>query len=103
MTDHRFDEGSWLIELTVPAAQASAWMAHLSAECEKRGWSSGDISQIDAEENSGSLSVNTASGPSPTSVHIVWEKPRGGDLHVSARAGGTPPMSDDIAREFMTP
>lgn len=101
VTDHRFDEGPWLIELTVPAAQASAWMAHLSAECEKRGWSSGGISQIDAEENSGSLSVNTASGPSPTSVHIVWEKPRGGDLHVRARAGGTPPMSDDIAREFM--
>ena len=101
VVDHRFDEGVWLIELTVPADRALDWMAYLNAEGGKRGWSSISISQVEADENSGSLSISTSSGPSSTSLDIVWEKGREDDLTVRARPGGSPRMSDDLACSFI--
>ena len=99
--DHRFEAGPWLIELVIPTKDAKTWMAHLNAERQERSWSSSGISQIDADENSGTLSVHAANGPSPPTLHIVWEKPRGADLFVRARPSGSPIMSADLAREFI--
>ena len=101
VADLRFEAGEWPIEFVVSSKDAETWMAHLSAEIEDRGWSSGGISQLDSAENSGTLSVHTASGPSPPSLDIVWDKPRGADLRLRARPSGTPILSLEVARDFI--
>lgn len=101
VADLRFDDGEWPIGLVVPANDAETWMAHLSAEMEERGWSSSGLSQLDGAENSGTLSVHTASGPSPPGLDIVWEKPRGAALRLRARPSGTPMLSVEVARDFI--
>ena len=62
MTDSRFEEGDWPIQLEVSANEAKNWMAHLHAEIDHRGWLSSSFSQLDATENSGTLSVHAANG-----------------------------------------
>ncbi len=101
VADLRFEAGEWPIELVVPSKDAETWMAHLIAEIEDRGWNSSGLSQLDSAENSGTLSVHTASGPSPPSLDIVWEKPRGAGLRLRARPSGTPVLSLEVARDFI--
>src|SRR2546426_9106846 len=101
VADLRFEADKWPIELVVPAKDAETWMAHLSAEMEERGWSSNGLSQLDGAENSGTLSVHTASGPSPPGLDIVWEKPRGAALRLRARPSGIPVLSLEVARDFI--
>ena len=52
--DRRFEAGNWPIRFEVPKEQADTWLQYLSAECGRRGWSSGGIAQLEAKENSGS-------------------------------------------------
>jgi hypothetical protein len=101
VTDLRFEKSEWPIELVVPAKDAEIWMAHLSAETEERGWNSSSFSQLDAAENSGTLSVHTANGPSPATLDIVWERARGKELRLRARPSGEPVLSLDVARDFI--
>jgi len=101
VADLRFEAGEWPIVLVVPASQAENWMAHLSAETEERGWNSSSFSQLDAAENSGTLSVHTANGPSPATIDIVWERPHGKELQLRARLSGEPLLSLDDARGFI--
>lgn len=101
VADLRFEAGEWPIVLVVPASQVENWMAHLSAETEERGWNSSSFSQFDAAENSGTLSVHTANGPSPATIDIVWERPRGKELELRARLSGEPLLSLDDARGFI--
>ena len=101
IADLRFEAGEWPIELVVPAKDAETWMAHLSAEIGERGWSSSGLSQLDGAENSGTLFVHTASGQSPRTLEIVWEKPRGAALRLRARPSGTPVLSLEVARDFI--
>ena len=101
VADLRFEAGEWPIELVVPAKDAETWMAHLSAEMEERGWSSSGLSQLDGAENSGTLSVHAASGPSPPGLDMVWEKPRGAALRLRARPSGIPVLSLEVARDFI--
>src|SRR5258707_1235723 len=76
VTDVRFEAGEWPIKLVVPATEAEVWMAHLSAEAEERGWSSSSVSQLEATENSGTLSVHTGTGRSPATLDIAWHRLR---------------------------
>ena len=101
VADLRFEAGEWPIELVVPAKDAETWMAHLRAETQERGWRSSGLSQLDRAENTGTLSVHTASGPSPPGIEIVWEKLRGAALRLRARPSGTPVLSPDAARDFI--
>lgn len=101
VADLRFDIGEWPIKLVVPSNDAETWMVHLSTEIEERGWSSSGLSQLDRAENSGTLSVHTASGPSPPALDIVWEKMRDGDLRLRARPSGTPVLFLEVARDFI--
>jgi len=101
VTDLRFETGEWPIKLVVLAKDAETWMAHLNAEMEERGWNSSSFSQLDAAENSGTLSVHTANGPSPATLDIVWERPRGRGLQIRARPSGNPVLSFDIAHDFI--
>jgi hypothetical protein len=41
--DRRFEQGDWPIRFEVPVEQADTWLQYFSAECQKRGWSSGGI------------------------------------------------------------
>ena len=102
ITDHRFDGGEWPITFAVQAKDAAQWMSHLAAERDARGWSSSGLSQIDADENSGSLSVHTATGASPPAIEIVWEKARDKTLRVRARAGGGSALPLEVARDFFS-
>ena len=101
VADLRFEGGEWPIELVVPANDAESWIAHLDAEAEERGWYSSGLSQLEATENSGSLSVHTASEPSPATLDIVWERPRGKDLPLQARPSGDPALPLDAAHAFL--
>ena len=101
VADLRFEAGEWAIELAIPAKDAETWMAHLTAEMQERGWNSSGLSQMDTPENSGTLSVHAANGPSPPTLHIVWEKTRDAALRVRARPGGSPMLSVDLGRQFI--
>lgn len=101
VADLRFETGEWPIELVVSAKHAETWMAHLDAEMEERGWNASSFSQLDAAENSGTLSVHTANGPSPATLDIVWERPRGRELRLRARPSGDPALSLDVAHDFI--
>jgi hypothetical protein len=101
VADLRFEAGEWPIELVVPAKDAETWMAHLNAETEERGWHSSSFSQLDTAENSGTLSVHTANGPSPATLDIVWDRPRGKELRLRARPSGDPVLSLDVAHAFI--
>ena len=98
--DLRFEADEWPIESVIPPQEAKTWMAHLIAEIEERGWDSSAFSQLHAAENSGTLTVYTASGQSPPRVDIVWEKLRGEALRLRARTSGNPVLSIDAAREI---
>src|SRR6266540_2357383 len=100
VTDLRFEPGEWPINLVVPAKDAEAWMAHLGAEIEERGWSSSSLTQLEATENSGTLSVHTTTGPSPATLDIAWERLRGKELRLRARPSGDPALSLDVANDF---
>src|SRR5215212_1755027 len=101
VADLRFEAGEWPIELVVPANDAESWMAHLDAEAEERGWYPSSFSQLEATENSGTLSVHTANGPAPATLDIVWERPRSKDLRLRARPSGDPTLPLDVARDFI--
>jgi hypothetical protein len=101
VTDLRFEAGEWPFNLVVPAKDAEAWMAHLNAETEERGWSSSSFSQLEASENSGTLSVHTETGPSPATLDMAWDRLRGKELRLRARPSGDPILSLDVARDFI--
>ena len=96
LEDHRFDEEDWPISFTVSPTDATAWMAHLHAECESRGWQSGGISQLEPEQNSGSLTLHAPQVSTAGALEIAWEKGRDEKLSVHARPGA---LSEDEARE----
>lgn len=101
VTDVRFEAGEWPIALVVPANDAEVWMAHLNAEAEERGWGVSSFSQLEATENSGTLSVQTATGASPATLDIAWDRLRGKELRLRARPSVDPVLSVDVARDFI--
>jgi hypothetical protein len=82
--DRRFVAKDWPIQFDVPKEHADTWLEYLTAECTKRGWSSGSIGQLEARENSGTVTINPATSAQP-SMELVWERKRGGPLKVRAR------------------
>jgi hypothetical protein len=97
--DRRFEQGDWPIRFEVPVEQADTWLQYISAECQKRGWSTCGIAQLEAKENSGSITVNT-SGTGQPQLAVVWERKRGGPIKVRARSAGTPQFPLDQANEL---
>ena len=97
LEDHRFDDSDWPISFAVSAKDATAWMAHLHAECESRGWQSGGLSQLEPEQNSGSLTVHAPKISVAAALEIAWDKSRAKKLSVRGRPGA---LSEDVAREF---
>src|SRR5690242_15046030 len=90
VADLRFDSAAWPIHFVVPADFADDWIVYLNAECSERSWQTSALNQLDAEENSGTIQISTGIiGQSPT-VEVIWERPRGGEIQVRARPGGSP-------------
>lgn len=87
--DRRFEEGDWPIHFEVTNDQADTWLQYLSAECRKRGWSCTGFGQIEAKENSGSISI-TSDPVEPRQLAVVWERKPGASLKVRARSAGVP-------------
>jgi hypothetical protein len=90
--DRRFDATTdWPVRFEVPSEQADTWRRYFSAECERRGWSSGGIGQVEARENSGSMTVNAGDKDKPQ-LAVVWERKRDGPMTVRARSAGEPEL-----------
>jgi hypothetical protein len=98
VNDLRFDTGSWSIQLAISPKDAESWFAHLYAEINERGWQSSGISQLDATENSGSLSVYKAA---ERALDIVWEKARSKKLVVRVRPADDLPSTLRLTEEFI--
>jgi hypothetical protein len=97
--DRRFEKGNWPIQFQVrQGEEADTWMSYLAAECHRRDWSSVGVSQIEAPENSGSLTVN-AGGPE-RQLSVVWERKRGGPIEIRARSSGVAEFPVAEAQEF---
>src|SRR6266567_3529934 len=86
--DRRFEVGEWPIRFEVPKKEADTWLQYLSAECRRRRWHYASIGQLEAKENSGSITVNTGDGQ--PQLAVVWERKPGGPLKVRARSTGSP-------------
>jgi hypothetical protein len=98
--DHRFDEGGWSISFAVSPEDAKTWMSHLDAECESRGWQYGGLSQLEPEQNSGSMTLRAPTVSSAAAaIEIAWEKGRDERLSVRARPGA---LSKEAARDFFS-
>ena len=99
--DRRFDPAhDWPIQFEVPKEQADTWLEYFSAECARRAWSSGGIRQMEARENSGSVTVNVGNAEKPE-LAVVWERKRGDALLVRARhVGGTDLPAADLQALF---
>jgi hypothetical protein len=97
--DRRFEAGDWPICFDVPNEQADTWLQYLSAECGRRGWNCTSFGQLEAKENSGSITVN-GGGPGQPQLAVVWERKRGSPIKVRARSAGPPEFPLDEASEF---
>jgi len=97
--DRRFEQGNWPISFEVPSEKADSWFSYLSAECARRGWSSGGVTQIEPRENSGSLTVNSG-GAGQAQIAIIWERRRNGPLKVRAKSAGPSEFPLDEAQRL---
>jgi hypothetical protein len=86
LEDHRFEKEAWPINIEVPmeGEQAEEWLRYLQAECGQRGWSMGQLAQLECRENSGNVTVMSGG---KALLDIVWERRRSGPLSVRARPG----------------
>lgn len=87
LQDRRFEQGDWPIRFEVPNEQAGTWLRYFNAECERRGWTSSSFGQMEARENSGSITANTG-GTEKAVLAIVWERKRDRPMNVRARSTG---------------
>jgi len=84
VTDHRFEQDDWPLKFKVPADQADRWLRYFDAECERRNWSSTSFGQMEAQENSGSITVRSTNAEMLT---VTWERRRARAISVRARPG----------------
>lgn len=97
--DRRFEIGDWPIRFIVPTEQADTWFRYFNAECGRRGWSSSGIGQLEARENSGSITVSSG-GPGSPQLAVVWDWKRDGPINIRARSAGTPEFAITHAQEL---
>ncbi len=91
VVDRRFERRDWPISFQVPAVEANNWFRHLEFECERRGWSSAGMSQLQCRENSGSLMLLDAGAEK---LSVVWDRARGEALNIRARPTATLDLAD---------
>ena len=94
-------QAHWPITFVVPSDGAESWMAHLDAEVQERGWAGGGVAQLRDVGNSGNMSFHAPASSFPLIVHINWERPRGGELAISAGPERTGEQELAAANEFI--
>ena len=97
--DRRFQK-AWPIAFEVSAPEAENWLTYLSAESERSNWSSSGIEQIEAAENSGSMTLRDRQTGRPQ-VEIVWSRARNRSLKISAGCTQPSDTSLDEVRTFL--
>lgn len=100
LEDNRFADGPWAVSFEIPATQADVWMEYLYAECDERGWSWTTFGQMEADENSQSITVRTGVPGQAPEITIIWERTQVGPLRVRARITGDPQPAQGLAIEF---
>lgn len=101
--DLRFDPGAWPISFEIAAEHADKWTTRFEAECQLRHWAWSGQTQIDAEENSGTIVVEIGAPTQARQLEIVWARPRDGPLAVQARTSSGPASHlEDVERFFAT-
>lgn len=89
------------VQRVIPSRDAADWMAHWHAVAELRGWSGGGLTQLEADQNAGSMSAHLRSGPRTSAIRCDWERERGADLHVRIRPDGDEPPPEALILEFV--
>lgn len=100
VVDHRFDAAEWPIQFKIETPHADTWLRYLRAECRKRNWGCSSLGQMEAKENSGSITVTTGP-PGQAQLDIVWERKRDRPLYVRARKSGDPLFLVQDAQAFL--
>jgi hypothetical protein len=101
VADHRFEPGDWPITVRILANEAEAWIAHLDAAAEVHDWSSSSLGQLQAEENSGSITLHLAKGQAGPTIEIAWQRNRKGALEARIRPGGDPIATLSTVQDFV--
>jgi hypothetical protein len=96
--DRRFEARDWLVDFVVPTEQADDWFEYFTAECQNSGWNSSGIRQIDAKENSGSLTIHA--GGVAQELALVWERKRNGPIKIRAKSCGSAQLPLDEINGF---
>jgi hypothetical protein len=97
--DRRFEQGDWPVRFEVSKEQADLWLRYFNDECFGRGWTSNSIGQMEASENSASITVRMGGGGQ--ALAVVWERKRDRAMQVRVRSAGTPEVSiTEIAQLF---
>jgi hypothetical protein len=99
--DLRFEGGDWPLSLDVPADQADIWITHLKADCASRGWQLSAQSQLEAEENSGTITINIGTAGQSSQLNIVWTRSRTGPLTIKGRVDGVPFLTVQEAQKLL--
>ncbi len=94
--DYRFEQAEWPIRFLVPKERADTWFLYLAAECGRRQWNSSSFGQLQSNENSGTITI-TADATRNLQLGIIWERKRGGPIHLRARSVGTTTFLDSDA------
>jgi hypothetical protein len=97
--DRRFQK-AWPISLEASASQAENWLTYLAAEAERWSWSWSGIEQLEAGENSGSVTLRDAQ-TGRAQVELIWSRERNGSLKVSAGCSQPSDTSLDAIRAFL--
>lgn len=91
LEDRRFEPpADWPITFNLPGDQADTWLKYFYSECEAREWSIATFGQMEARENSGSITVSDRREPNRPRLAVVWERKRNGPMHVRVRPLGAP-------------
>jgi hypothetical protein len=101
LEDRRFERpGDWPITFQLPGDQADTWFKYFFSECETREWSSATFGQMEARENSGSITVSDRQANQPR-LAVVWERKRNGPMVVRARPLGAPEFALSDAQQML--
>jgi len=99
--DRRFEKHNWPIQIEIPKERADTWLQYFSAECTKRGWSSAGIGQLEAKENSGSLTVTTNENEN-IQLGVIWERKHNSSMAIKAGSVGIREFPLDLAKDFFS-
>ena len=91
--------GDWPIKFEIPVEQEQAdrWLRYLATGCQRRGWASSGLGQLERAANSGTITIIANDKPQ---LDIVWERKRNRPMKVRARLASSSNLSSSEAEQF---